>query len=399
MRFAIISDSFLPETSSAAIQLTDLSKEFIRQKKEVIVFVPDSTLKKSYKLDNFEEITIIRLKVFNIKSKNLILRAINEFLMPFLMIRNLKKIIDRPDLQKFNGIIWYSPSIFLGPLVNKLKKNSKCKTYLILRDIFPEWALDLKLLKKGPIYFFFKTIAFYQYSLADTIGIQSSGNKIYFKKWIKKAGRKLEVLDNWLEEVPSYVEKLNTDNNFFKNKKIFIHAGNTGLAQGINLILDLIKEFKNDDSIGFVFVGKEKNMHFIKKYIYKNDLKNILILDEVDPKFIPSLYKECFAGIVSLDIKHKTHNIPGKFISYLNSGLPVLAAINKGNDLENLITENKIGYVSTGNNLKKLKKTLIKLIDNEFQVNYYKNSKDLFYEKFTSNIAAKKILNSFFNRD
>ena len=40
-------------------------------------------------------------------------------------------------------------------------------------------------------------------------------------------------------------------------------------------------------------------------------------------------------------IIHKTHNLPGKFLSYMQSGLPVLASINPGNDLAELILKRR----------------------------------------------------------
>jgi len=63
----------------------------------------------------------------------------------------------------------------------------------------------------------------------------------------------------------------------------------------------------------------------------------VLFYDEIDPDEIPGLYAQCHVGIVALDPRHKTHNIPGKFLSYMQSGLPVLASINPGNDLVELI--------------------------------------------------------------
>ncbi len=76
----------------------------------------------------------------------------------------------------------------------------------------------------------------------------------------------------------------------------------------------------------------------------KRKLDNILFYNEISPKEIPRLYEQCSYGIVSLDKRHKTHNIPGKFLSYMRSGLPVLAVINKNNDLEKIIKDNGVGF-------------------------------------------------------
>ncbi|MDD2878988.1 MAG: hypothetical protein PHQ58_00995 [Rhodoferax sp.] len=47
--------------------------------------------------------------------------------------------------------------------------------------------------------------------------------------------------------------------------------------------------------------------------------------------------------MAALDPRHKTHNIPGKFLSYMQSGLPVLATINAGNDLADVIQTERVG--------------------------------------------------------
>lgn len=74
-------------------------------------------------------------------------------------------------------------------------------------------------------------------------------------------------------------------------------------------------------------------------------LDNVLFFDQIDADEIPSLYKQCHVGMLSLDVRHKTHNIPGKFLSYIASGLPVLASVNPGNDLIDLINRSGTGRV------------------------------------------------------
>ena len=83
-------------------------------------------------------------------------------------------------------------------------------------------------------------------------------------------------------------------------------------------------------------------------------LGNVLFYDEVDPDEVPDLYSQCSAGIVALDPRHKTHNIPGKFLTYMQNGLPVLANINVGNDLAAMIREEKVGQVCESNQLSDL---------------------------------------------
>lgn len=59
-------------------------------------------------------------------------------------------------------------------------------------------------------------------------------------------------------------------------------------------------------------------------------------------------------GIVALDPRHQSHNIPGKFLTYMQSGLPVLANVNTGNDLAALIRREQVGQVCESNDVEQL---------------------------------------------
>ncbi len=92
-------------------------------------------------------------------------------------------------------------------------------------------------------------------------------------------------------------------------------------------------------------------------------LDNVVFHDEINPAEIPGLYAQCHIGIVALDPRHKTHNIPGKFLSYMQAGLPVLASINPGNDLAELIHREGVGRVCTDHSVGTLHSLAVELAD------------------------------------
>ena len=164
---------------------------------EIIIITPSSEISTRYLLEEVDRVRIVRLKVPKIKDIGYFRRAVSEFLMPFIMIRSLKKktLIG----SNLDGIITYAPSIFFGPLTNMLKIENKCKSYLILRDIFPQWAVDLGLIKSyGLPYYFFKRVERYLYSTADFIGVQTPANLKYFNENEVNVKGHVEVLQNWL---------------------------------------------------------------------------------------------------------------------------------------------------------------------------------------------------------
>ena len=386
MRIALIGDVFPPLRSSGAVQLRDLCLGFARQGHEISMMVASPELEESFRIENWKGVQVVRLKTPKTKDTNYIRRTIGELLMPFFMLWHLR--FSKLCNQKWDGIVWYSPTIFLGLLVYMLKKNSNCKSYLIIRDIFPEWAVDMGLMGRGLPYFFFKGIANFQYSVADVIGIQTPGNRVYFENWENNPRKNLEVLNNWLAETPTQQCSITVSDTQLAGRKIFVYAGNMGIAQGMDILLELADQLQSRQDIGFLFVGRGSEVQKLRKETQKRKLENMLFFDEIDPDEISSLYDQCHVGLISLDSRHKSHNIPGKFLSYMQSGLPVLASVNDGNDLVALIESEKIGQVSTNYSASNLKKNAEKLIEDMDRDPHYKVRCNNIYKRLYSPDAA-----------
>lgn len=361
MQIALIADAFPPLKSSGAVQLRDLSREFLAQGHKVVVMVPAANLDQPWMLEDMDGVQVLRLKAPRTKDIGYVRRTIGEFLMPFAMLRNFRKS-PFADVQ-WGGVVWYSPTVFLGPLANTIKKTSTCRGYLIVRDIFPEWAVDMGLMGRGLPYWFFKAIERYQYSVADVIGVQTPANLAYFDGWVRQPGRRVDVLQNWLAEVPNSGCSISVGKTSLAGRKIFVYAGNMGVAQGMGVLLDLAESLKDRKDLGFVFVGRGSDAQRLRADATVRGLDNVAFFDEIDPSEIPGLYAQCQFGLVALDSRHKTHNIPGKFLSYMQSGLPVLASINPGNDLAELIDREGVGRVCTDSSVATLRRLAEKLAD------------------------------------
>jgi glycosyltransferase involved in cell wall biosynthesis len=334
------------------VQLRDLSREFIRQGHEITVILPKANMIEPWLIEEVGGVQVLRLRAPRTKDVGHIWRTIGEILMSFSMRRNFRK---SPFSNRvWDGVVWYAPSIFHTPFVNFLKKTNGCRGYLIIRDIFPEWAVDIGLIGRGLPYLFFNAVARYQYSVADTIGIQSAGNQTYFNRWQKKPGRTLEVLKNWLGESVKTHCSIRVSKTILAGRKVFVHTGNMGAAQGLNIFLELAVRLHYRTDVGFLFVGRGSEAQRLQINAKALRLSNILFLDEIDPDEISDLYAQCHIGIVSLDYRHKSHNIPGKFLAYMQGGLPVLANLNAGNDLAALIRKEQVGVVCESNQLDEL---------------------------------------------
>lgn len=393
-RIVVIAPVFPPFHSSGAVQLMDLSKEFVGQGYQLTVFVPSSDINDSYLLENKHGINVLRLSAPKSRDMSYVRRAISEFFTPYFMMWNLRNC--PLNNIEWDGVVWYSPSIFLTPLVKFLKKKNNCRTYLIVRDIFPEWAVNLGLMKRGLTYWLFKLAEYSQYKVANTIGVQSNGNVKYFHKISIKFSCAIEVLQNWLAEPEIKICSIDIASTSLSGRKILVYAGNMGIAQDLEIFIDLAKKYNQRSDIGFLFVGRGSEKVYLEKKSKELGLSNVLFFNEINSSEIPGLYKQCHAGIISLDRRHLTHNIPGKFLSYMAAGLPVFALVNHENDLLSLIPKNDVGVVSSDYSVHKLAPLLSKFIDDLSVKDYSINCKLIASKIFSPEIAVKKIVHALF---
>lgn len=397
MRIALIADTFPPLRTSGAVQLRDLSREFLRQGHELTVMLPDAEISHPWQIEYMDGVRVLRLRASRTKDIGYVRRTIGEFLMPLSMLRNLRK--SPLAKEKWNGVVWYAPSIFHGPLARALKKSSSCKGYLIIRDIFPAWAVDMGLMGRGLPYLFFETVARYQYSVADIIGVQTPGNLAYFDDWSQKIGRRVEVLQNWLADAPVTNCSISLAETPLAGRKVFVYAGNMGIAQGMGILLDLAKRLRARTDVGFLFVGRGSDAKKLAADAKARGLDNTYFHDEIHPDEIPGLYMQCSVGLVALDQRHKSHNIPGKFLTYMQSGLPVLANINAGNDLAKIIRQNKVGQVSEEGTVEALEQLAVDLLNSlNSDIEIRERCRALYLSLFTPETAVSQIIAGLGNR-
>lgn len=394
MKLVLVADTFPPLRTSGAVQLRDLTREFVRRGHALTVLIPNPELDAAFSLEEFDGARVVRLKAPQTKNVGFVRRTIGEWLMPHAMSHGLQR--SPLALERWDGVVWYSPSIFHAPLIRVLKQKSRCKGYLILRDIFPEWAVDIGLMQPGLAFRVFKRIARQQYEVADIIGVQSPGNLSFFDTWRRaREGRSLEVLQNWLDTPSRLYCRIRIHETPLAGRKVFVYAGNMGIAQGMDILIDLAARMRSRRDVGFLFVGRGSETERLKGAAQGLGLDNVLFQGEIDPDEISDLYAQCFAGIVSLDPRHRSHNIPGKFLTYMQNGLPVLANVNPGNDLAALIRQENVGEVCETNSPEALEKRCTALIDAvDADPQFAERCSSLFDREFSVSRAVTQVVDA-----
>tara|TARA_S200000501_G_scaffold5351_1_gene4590 strand:- start:5483 stop:6673 length:1191 start_codon:yes stop_codon:yes gene_type:complete len=347
MKIGIFTEYFEHDKNSAGRHMSDLVRELSKSSETIDVF----TLYKYTNSSSFDDLNNVQIHSLNVdtkaKNKSLIKRFFIELSISF---RALLVILRIRKLSYFDVLIWYSPTIFWAPIIKLLNFFKKAHKYLILRDIFPQWAVDLQVLKKNSLqYKVLRSFESLQYRTSDVIAIQTEGNRSHFDK-MPSISKKIRILRTWYDSNSLDINLPNMiSEQIPKNKKVLLYAGNLGLAQDQELLLKIINKMQDQDEFVFLLVGlKDSDRNSVKNYSDIQGLKNLIILDSLDHKYMDALCRRCFLGIFSLDKRHTTHNIPGKFLQYLSSGLPVFGLCGQG-DIVNLINQKGFGRTYLGN--------------------------------------------------
>lgn len=397
MYLALLLDcSVFASTRVHTKMMHELAIELVRQGHQPIVISPgENNQVEKLVVKTINGIIFWEFKNGDIRGISKIKRAINESLLSFNAWAAIRQELKNVRL---DGVINYSPSIFFGPLVGYLKSKYKCPSYLILRDLFPQWIIDGGLIKKNSIiakYFrFFEKL---NYKHADSIGFMSKANIDVFKK-LNSDNYNKTILYNWSDTTPYNKIQNHTSLRHslgLEGKVIFFYGGNIGFAQNMENLMRLAKSMLINDNAHFLFVGAGDEFDLITALKSEWNLINVDIIPSVPQDEYKAILSEIDVGLFSLAKAHKCHNFPGKLLGYMLESKPILGSVNAGNDLLDFINDYKVGYAYINGEDDKLLLSATKLVNEKSLVNKMgKNSFDLLNNVFSVRSATTNIIES-----
>lgn len=394
MHLALVIDDYLPHSTRVGAKMFhELAVELYSLGHEVTVITPDSNLTSRFSEDRIDGIKIWRFRSGPTKDIGKIRRAINETLLSSIAWSVIKTKVKSDT---FDGVIYYSPSIFFGGLVKKLKRRCSCKAYLVLRDFFPQWAIDAGMIRKGSsIERYFRFFESYSYHQADMIGLMSEKNKEVFSVSNKKIFSS-EILRNWANLTPYLVQETVSSIRHqygLEDKVIFFYGGNIGHAQDMANLMRLAKAMRHQKDAHFLFVGQGDEVKLINNLAIEWELLNYTYLPSVNQQQFKGILAEIDIGLFSLSIKHSAYNFPGKLLGYMVQSVPILGSVNEGNDLLELVNMAEAGIINVNGNDEKLLIAANALYENKKLRNELgQNAYRLLEDEFSVSSAAETIV-------
>lgn len=331
---------------------TDLLREFTKRDHQVYVISPiEKRKKQDTKLIRENNAAILKLKIGNIQKTNIVEKGISTIKIEHQFIAGIKKYFSNV---KFDMVIYSTPPITFCNAIEFVKKRDETKTYLLLKDIFPQNSVDLGMLSKsgikGLIYKYFRHKEKSMYALSDKIGCMSQANADYVLKHNPEIPQdKVEICPNSVEPIDMRVseeEKIEIRKKYGLplDKRIFVYGGNLGRPQDVPFIVECLKACVDIEDAYFVIAGSGTDRHYIEEYIETEKPSHVKLFGFIPKVEYDKMIACCDVGLIFLDHRFTIPNFPSRLLSYMQVGLPVLACTDLNTDVGKVIVGGGFGW-------------------------------------------------------
>jgi len=349
---------------------SDLMREFIRRGNEVFIASPtERRFGKPTHLIDSENCHILKIKTLNIQKINIIEKGIGTLLLEYQFDSAIRKYWGNV---KFDLVLYATPPITFNRVIERIKRRCGARSYLMLKDIFPQNAVDLGMMKEGGfLHRMFRKKEERLYQISDRIGCMSPANCEYVIKHNPAVGpAKVELCPNAIEPIeikPTSDEErseLLGELNIPVDKTIFIYGGNLGKPQGIDFLLEVVTANEKRDNSYIIIVGNGTEYPKIEKWFSENNPKNAKLLSALPKDKYDNLIRAAHVGLIFLDRRFTIPNFPSRLLSYLENSMPVLLATDPNTDMGRIAQENGFGMWSLSGDIDKFMANIDELSSN-----------------------------------
>lgn len=383
----------------------DLMKEMNDRGNKVYVVTPiEKKYGKETSLIDIDGLNVLKVKTGNLQKVNKIEKGISTLMLEKQLIKAIDEYLG--DI-KFDLIVYSTPPITFSKAVNHIKKRDGASTYLMLKDIFPQNAVDIEMFKEnGLLYKFFRKKEIHLYNASDYIGCMSQGNVDFVlnhNNFISED--KVEILPNTItpinQEVLSDSDKKEIRNkyNIPTDKTVLVYGGNLGKPQGIDFLIECIKHNEKRSNTFFLIIGSGTEYTKVDSYIKENNIKNTALYSYMPKEDYDNVVKACDIGLVFLDNRFTIPNIPSRILTYMEFGMPIIAATDKNTDLGNIIESGGFGLWSESKSVEDFYSNVDKICNDEQLAKVMSiNGRTYLEENYTSQNAYEIIMKHFENK-
>ena len=342
---------------------------------------------------------VLRVKIGNNATTNLVKKGMTAVNLPKQYIAAIKQFFS--DVT-FDLVLYPTPPITHVDTVKYIKQRDHAKTYLLLKDIFPQNAVDLGMMSKSGlksiIYRYFRNKEKELYAVSDWIGCMSQANVDYVLKQNPEIDpRRIEVCPNSIEVFDKSVNdetrnEIRAKYGIPLDKKVFIYGGNLGKPQGIPFLMQCLEKCRNVPDAYFFVVGDGTEFGLLEKYAKEANQANFKLAQRLPKEDYDTLVAACDVGMIFLDHRFTIPNFPSRLLGYMQAKLPVLAVTDSNTDIGKVIVDGGFGWWCESNDAEKFCEVVNGIIHSDLSQKRY-NAYNYLQNHYTVEICYNTIMN------
>ena len=325
----------------------DLLRQFALNGHEVTIVCPvERRIGLRTRLIKEGRVSILQVRSLNIQKSPIWEKGIALLSVNFVLQKAVKKHL---STSRFDIILYATPPITITRLIRWLKRKSDAKTYLLLKDIFPQNAVDMGMLSNtSTLHSYFKRKEKQLYELSDRIGCMSPGNVEYIIRHHPELTSRVEENPNSIDLTK--VRQVNTNKSLVFEKwgipadsVVYLYGGNLGKPQGTSFLVSVIEGAVSLSNAYFLIVGDGTDYPVLRQWFEDNRPHNAKLVQRLPKADFDELAACCDVGLILLRKEFTIPNFPSRLLTYLENKLPVLAMTDTASDIGPIIEREGFG--------------------------------------------------------
>lgn len=340
MKILFLTHYYAPDTTSNCIIATELAQQLVKLNHDVTVVTSfphydNNEVNKDYRLKLVKRsveagVNILRTWVYVAPNK----KGLRGRFLGYLSYNFLSSLFSL-GLKRHDVVLASSPPLTIGLTAWALSRLWRAPYVYNVQDIFPQVAVELGALKQRHLIRFFEWMEQFVYAKAARVSVLSEG----FKKNLLDKGvsdEKIVVVPNFVDT--NFVSPRNKDNPWSRalgwhDKFVVMYAGNVGRSQNLDLALDAADLLQDQKNILFAIVGNGAEKDSLIDKVRSRHLTNVTFLPFQPRVEMPDMYAAADTMLVTLRRGICNLSVPSKTYSIMASGRPILACVEKENDV------------------------------------------------------------------
>lgn len=370
MRILVITPYYTPDLGPSAPLYSMLCESLYRRGHKVTVLAavphyPSGYVQKIFKGARFRYsfengVKVIRVPVPSLRRANLIYRFI-QFACYQLGV-TWAGFFERFDIALI-GAPGFMVGLPFAALVTLRRKPAVMSIY----DVYPDVGVRLGIFRNRIVIAAVAGLERFCLSQAKLIHIISNS----FKSQLNRLGvpdPKMTLVHLWVDT--KLIRPLPRDNDFahehgLANPFVVLYAGNIGLSQGLEHVLQAVEQLAAHKDMLFLFVGDGAGLEKLVMHARQRDMQNVKFLPFQPRNRLAEVLASADISLVSLQRGIGRESLPSKTFSILASSRPVIASVDENSETWNLITMADAGLCVSPESPPDLVRAILKLKGDE----------------------------------